>query len=151
MFIHGQVMSVNQTDRGMVVQEIHCLSQGGGSQPVVTIDPSQIVPLRQSERRSQSSGQALMGSSDDLNAGILLSKLVSNGERVIGGAVVPENEFKVGIGLAADAVQSGGKVAIAVVNGNDERDEGWHDRNGLCLPVIQSAHTKEANQRSTSL
>jgi hypothetical protein len=53
--------------------------------------------------------------------------------------------------LAADAVQSGGKVAIAVVNGNDERDEGWHDRNGLCLPVIQSAHTKEANQRSTSL
>jgi hypothetical protein len=52
--------------------------------------------------------------------GVLLGDLGG----VVGGAVVPEEEGEVGVGLGEDGFDCGGEVGGAVVDGGDEGDGG---------------------------
>jgi hypothetical protein len=71
---------------------------------------------------------------DDADAIVLGGVMVADFEGVVGRAVVPEDEFEVGVGLGEDGFYGVGEVVFAVVNGGDKGDFGMcgygmgHDR-----------------------
>jgi len=74
-----------------------------------------------------------MRGGNDANTRVALGVLLGDGKGVVGGAVVPEQELEVSVGLRQDAVESKGEIMGAVVGGGDQgdgrghgkRDEGW--------------------------
>ncbi len=65
-----------------------------------------------------------MWGGDDADAGVLGGVVIADFEGVVGGAVVPEDEFEVGVGLGEDGFDGVGEVVFAVVEGGDEGDFG---------------------------
>jgi hypothetical protein len=59
-----------------------------------------------------------------LDAGVSVGVLLGDLGRLVGGAVVPEEEGEVGIGLGQDGFDRPGEVGSAVVDGGDESDGG---------------------------
>jgi hypothetical protein len=57
---------------------------------------------------------------DDADAIVLGGVVVADFEGVVGGAVVPEDQFEVFVGLGEDGFDRFGEVVFAVVNSGDE-------------------------------
>ena len=71
-------------------------------------------------------GYSLVGSVDDYDAGVLSGKPGDNLGRVVGTAVVDNNDFQVGKSLTDNRLQTGFELFAHVVNRNDDRDSGCH-------------------------
>lgn len=67
---------------------------------------------------------ALMGGWDDADAIVLVSIVLADFEAVVGGAVVPEDEFEGLVGLGEDGFDRLWEVVFAVIDGGDEGDFG---------------------------
>ena len=70
----------------------------------------------------ESNSSALVGGGYYLNPRVLLCVFAGDGEARIGGTVVPNYEFKVGIFLGENAFYGGAEVLFSVVGGGDNGD-----------------------------
>jgi hypothetical protein len=70
----------------------------------------------------ESNSSALMGGGDYLNSGVLLCVFARDGETGVGGTVVPNYEFKVGVSLGENAFYGSAEVLFSVVGGGDNGD-----------------------------
>ena len=59
-----------------------------------------------------------MGSGDEFDARVEVGVSLGDGGGGVGGAVVPDGEVPVGIGLLEDAVDGEAEVVLAVINGH---------------------------------
>jgi hypothetical protein len=70
----------------------------------------------------QGNSSALVGGSYYLNSRVLLRVFAGDGETGVGGTVVPNYQFKVGVGLGENAFYGGAEVLFSVVGGGDNGD-----------------------------
>lgn len=67
-----------------------------------------------------------MGGGNNPQALVLLGVVSGDRDGIVGGAVVPDEEFKVGMGLGENALDRGRQISGAIVNWNDEGDRKGH-------------------------
>jgi len=79
-----------------------------------------------------------------------------NGNGIIRGTIVPDNDLKFSVGLRQDTIKRVWEIHSTVINGDDEGDEGWHKGKGrvgvlyLECPGISQPTTKKAEQQAFS-
>lgn len=82
---------------------------------------------------------ALVGGGDYLNSRVLLCVFAGDGEARVDRAVVPNYQFKVGVGLGENAFYGGAEVLRSVVGGGNYGDWGGHwgflSRRAIALSV----------------
>jgi len=101
-----------------MVKNSHGFSQGRGGNQIITIDPAQVGCGSRRDRSFEGARKALIVSRvDNPNPIVFLGVVVGDGEGLISGAIVPNQEVKVGVGLGEDAVEASGKEGGAVVDG----------------------------------
>ncbi len=93
--------------------------QCGWSQPIVIIHPAQIAAPRCGDRGLQSNRMALVFSQKNPHSWVLIGKGLGYFHRSISGAVYPDQQFKVGIGLGQNTGDRGGQKTFAVIGRND--------------------------------
>jgi len=69
---------------------------------------------------------ALVGGGDYLNSRVLLCVFAGDGEAGVDRAIVPNYQFKVGVGLGENAISGGAEVLFSVVGGGNNGDWGGH-------------------------
>lgn len=56
----------------------------------------------------------------------LVSKLLSDCAGAIRRGIIPDDQFKVEVSLVENALDGGAQAEIAVINGQHDRNDGWH-------------------------
>jgi len=69
---------------------------------------------------------ALVGGRDYLNSRVLLCVFAGDGEALVDRAIVPNYQFKVGVGLGENAISGGAEVLFSVVGGGNYGDWRGH-------------------------
>ena len=93
-----------------------------GVQKVVTVEKGQVFASGYLHSRVASGRYASVCFVNYVDARVLPCILVGNCSAAVGRAVVHQNEFPVGIGLAQDALNAVGQVLLHLVAGNDDGD-----------------------------
>jgi len=53
-----------------------------------------------------------------------------NGNGIIRRAIIPNDDLEVSVGLRQDTIERVRKILGAVIDGDNERDKGWHGQKG---------------------
>lgn len=113
-----------------------------GSKVVIGIQPLDVVALRVGEAEITGVIGSWLGAVVNVKGTVCGGgKSLSDRDSVIGGTVIDEDDFEVGVGLLEDALQAETESGGSVVGGNDDGDEGfkvegrggWQGWCGKCL------------------
>ncbi len=124
VFVDDDVVGVDQADVGMGFEVVDGFGEGGFGEKVVAIDDTDVFSGGEGGGLCHGGATALVWGGDDADTGVLGGVMVADFEGVVGGAVVPEDEFEVWVGLGEDGFDRVGEVVFAVVEGGDEGDFG---------------------------
>jgi hypothetical protein len=124
-FVDDGVVGVDHAARGMSIEIINGLGEGRSGEQIIAIDQADVFALGLGAGLGNRATAPSVECLDDFDARILGGVVVGDREGVIGGAIVPENQFKVGEGLGEDAFDRLWQIGFAVEDGGDEGNF-WH-------------------------
>jgi hypothetical protein len=119
------VVGVDHADFGVLVEDGAGFGDRSGCEEVVAVDAGDIVGLGVVDGSAEGRGCTLMGGKDELDAGILVGVLLGDLGGVVGGAVVPEDQGEVWVGLGEDRFDRAMNKEFAIIdsyNNNGRRD-----------------------------
>jgi len=67
-----------------------------------------------------------MGGGNDANTRVTGGVMLGDRQGIVGGAVIPQNQLEIGVGLRQDRGNQGGQISLAVVDRDDQGDRGGH-------------------------
>lgn len=123
------VVAVDHADVGMIFEIVNGFGEGGFGEEVVAIDYANVFSGGESRGLGNGGASALVSGGDDADTIVLGGIMIADFKGVVGGAVVPEDQFEVGVGLGEDGFDRFGEVVFAVVDGGDQGDFGGGGRN----------------------
>ena len=107
---------------GVIVEKGQLALEAIGMHDVVGVHDEDPLGGGELDGSVEGVGRAGVGLAEDFDAGIGLGKRLGDGERVVGRAVVDDDEFEVGPGLTESAGNGVVEEGLSVIGGHYDRD-----------------------------